>query len=52
MNVLFHYIDNFLAYNTLRPPMSVHKKFSPIGSAVWPDIGNINIYECLVLLYR
>jgi len=36
-----------LAYNTLRPPMSDHKKFGP---AVWPAIGNIymNVY-CLVI---
>ena len=26
--------------------------FIPIGPAVWPPIGNIYIYECLVLLYR
>ena len=32
--------------------MSVHKKFSPIGPALWPAIRNIYIYECLVLLYR
>ena len=44
----------FLALNPPppRPPMSVHKIFSPIGLAVWPAIGNIYIYECLVLLYR
>ena len=29
--------------------MSVN--FSPFGRAVWPAIGNIYIYECLVLLY-
>ena len=34
----------FLTYNTL-PPMSVHKKFSPIGLAVWPAIGNIYMYD-------
>ena len=28
------------------------KNFSPIGPAAWPAIGNIYIYECLVLLYR
>ena len=26
---------------TPRLPMSVHKKFSPFGSAVWPARGNI-----------
>ena len=31
----------FLAYVTPRPPLSVHKKFSPNGPAVWPAIGNI-----------
>ena len=28
------------------------KKFSPIGPAVWPAVGNKYIYECLVLFYR
>ena len=30
--------------------MSVHKKFSPIGPAVWSGYMQ-HIYECLVLLY-
>ena len=42
----------FLAYNTPRPPMSVHKKFSPIGPAVWPAIAGTYLYVCLVSLYR
>ena len=44
--------DFFLAYITPRPPMSVQKNVSPIGPAVWPAIGNIFIYDCLVLLYE
>ena len=28
------------------------KNECPIGHAVWPALGNIYIYECLVLLYR
>ena len=31
----------FLAYNTPRPPMSVHKNVSPIGPAVLSAIDNI-----------
>ena len=27
------------------------KHFSPIGPAVWPAIGNIYTYECLVFYY-
>ena len=38
-----------LACNTPRPPMSVHKNFSPIGPVVWPAIGNI---YTIVLVYR
>ena len=26
------------------------QNFSPIGPAVWPAIGNIDIHKCLVLL--
>ena len=48
----FEKMSNFLAYNTPRPPMSVHKNCSPIGPAVRSAIRNICIYECLVLLYR
>ena len=28
------------------------QNFSPFGLAVWQAIGNIYVYECLVLLYR
>ena len=28
-------------YTIPRPPMSVHKNFSPIGPAVWPAIRNM-----------
>ena len=46
-------ISNFLlALATPWLPMSVYKNFNPFGSAVWPAIGNIYKYECLVLLYR
>ena len=36
--------SNFLAYNIIQPPISVHKKISPIDPAVWPAIDNIFIY--------
>ena len=29
------------AYNTPRPPISLHKKISPIGPAVWSALRNI-----------
>ena len=29
--------------------MSVQKNSNPFGPAVWPAIGNIHIYECIVL---
>ena len=32
-----------LSFNTPRPPMSVRKKFRPIGPTVWPAIRNIYI---------
>ena len=41
-----------LAYNTPRQPQIVQKNVSPFGPVVWPAIGNINIYECLFLLYK
>jgi len=41
-----------LAYVTPRLPMSVQKKFSPFGPAVWPASQREHIYECVVLLYR
>ena len=42
--------ESFSALNTPREPLSVQKKFSPFGPAVWQAIGNLYIYECLVLL--
>ena len=41
----------FLAFNTLRPPMSIHKKFQPNQSSRLTGYRE-HIYECLVLLYR
>ena len=41
-----------VAYNTPATHECPQKNFSLIGPAVWPAIGNIYIYECLVLLYR
>ena len=34
------------------PAMVSTKNFSQFGPAVWPAIGNNNVYECLILLYR
>ena len=41
----------FLAYNTRRPPMSVHKIFKPIRLKRLAGYRE-HLYECLVLLYR
>jgi len=41
----------FLAYNTPRPPLSVHKTFQPNRSSRLAGYTQ-HIYECLVLLYR
>ena len=38
----------YLKYPPGNPLVST-KKFSPFGLAVWPAIGDIYIYECLVL---
>ena len=43
----------FLAYNTPRPSMSVHKKIQPNRSSCLAGYReHVYIYECLVLLYR
>ena len=41
-------LEFFIVYNPPRPPLSVQKNFSSNGPAVWPAIGNIFLYECLV----
>ena len=42
-------ISIFLAYNTPRPPMSVHKIFQQRRSS---RLAGPMFYDCLVLLYR
>ena len=47
-------ILNFLICTLFYPrdsPGYLLKMFSPFGPAVWPAIGNIHIYECLLLIY-
>ena len=46
-----HIFYFFLAYTTPRPPMSVLKRFRPIGPAVWPAIGKIYIYSNVLFYY-
>ena len=44
-------MSNFLAYNTPRPPMCVHKKCQPNRSSRLAGYTQ-HIYECRVLFYR
>ena len=42
----------FLTYNTPGHPCVSTKKNQQKNQAVWPAVGNIYIYKCLLLLYR
>ena len=40
-----------MTYKTPRPPLSVHKYFSPIGRAVSPALGIIYMYTNILFYY-